>query len=244
MLIHAATLVLGPVLIAQARRLRATALELPEAEGPRAGVEGEGGAALRLLVVGDSSAAGVGARTQDEALARPLARHVAHSLRRSVSWQLIARSGLTSAQALELLRETPPASADFAVAMLGVNDVTHRVSIARALRQRGELAQWLRRHAGVRQVVFCALPPMQKFPALPQPLAWYAGAQVARVNRAQARWALRQAGVIHAAMADLARADLFAEDGFHPGPVLYGLIARRLAHRVAELAADGPPASN
>ena len=235
MLIQAATVVLGPVLFAQARRLRATALELPEAAGPRRGREGAGVDALRLLVVGDSSAAGVGAQTQDEALARPLARLTAAGLGRAVQWQLIARSGVTSAQALELLRESPPEPADLAVVMLGVNDVTHRVPLQRALRHRGELARWLQDRIGVRHVMFCALPPMQFFPALPQPLAWYAGRHVARVNREQALWAKAQNGVTHATMDGVMEFGAFAEDGFHPGPRLYAAIARRLAEHVIAL---------
>ena len=73
-------LLLGPLLLAQARRLRKTALRLPEAAGPRSGVEFPALRAalvaepLRLLVVGDSSAAGVGVDHQEQALAQPLAR--------------------------------------------------------------------------------------------------------------------------------------------------------------------------
>ena len=47
--------------------MSARALRLPEAEGPRAGSAGEG-PALRLLILGDSSAAGVGTTHQEEAL--------------------------------------------------------------------------------------------------------------------------------------------------------------------------------
>ena len=70
MLDVATRIALGPILIAQARRLRLTALELPEPRGPRRGTVGQGGTVLRVLVAGDSSAAGVGARTQRDALAR------------------------------------------------------------------------------------------------------------------------------------------------------------------------------
>jgi hypothetical protein len=72
MLDIATRIAFGPLLIAQANRLRRTALELPEPHGPRSGKVGRGDPVLRLLVAGDSSAAGVGARTQREALALPL----------------------------------------------------------------------------------------------------------------------------------------------------------------------------
>ena len=69
---------LGPVLLWQGARVRATALRLPEAAGERL----QSGGALRLLIVGDSSAAGVGAAHQDEALAGCLARTLAARLAR------------------------------------------------------------------------------------------------------------------------------------------------------------------
>ena len=86
MLAIATRIALGPLLIAQANRLRRTALDLPEPHGPRSGKVGRGDPVLRLLVAGDSSAAGVGARTQREALALPLAERLARRLGGAVRW--------------------------------------------------------------------------------------------------------------------------------------------------------------
>jgi hypothetical protein len=84
------TAALAPVLLVQGRRVRRTALELPEAAGPREGLSGTG-AAFSLLVLGDSAAAGVGIATQDEALTGCLVRTL--STERTVQWRLVARSG-------------------------------------------------------------------------------------------------------------------------------------------------------
>ena len=62
-------LVLSPVLVAQAMATRRRAPALPEAVGPREGQLGSGAGALRVLIAGDSSAAGVGVATQDDAFA-------------------------------------------------------------------------------------------------------------------------------------------------------------------------------
>ena len=236
MLDVATRLALGPILAVQASRLRRTAPELPEPHGPRRGTVGRGGQRLRLLVAGDSSAAGVGARTQREALARPLAERLAQRLLGSVRWQLIARSGLTSEGVLQLLVRARPAKADVAVIVVGVNDITKDVPLAFALRQRQHIADWLRVHAGVRYVVFPALPEMEKFPAVPKPLAWYAGQAARRNNRAQRRWAEGLDGVTHLAMDGVTHSDLFCQDGFHPAPALYALVAERLAGHIAALA--------
>ena len=249
-MIHvAARLALAPVLYRQAERIRRTVVQLPEPDGPRRGAEGTGTTRLRLLVAGDSSAAGVGARSQDEALARPLARAVAARLGARVRWELVARSGLTSAGTLELLRQAPSDAADIAVVVVGVNDITHEVPMPLALRQRLAIVHWLQVHRGVRHVVFPALPDMDKFPAVPQPLAWYAGLHARRNNRAQARWAMQHAGVSHVPMDGVTDARLFSDDGFHPAPPLYGRVVQRLGEHIAALpvlrrpsAADRPRA--
>ncbi|RMD81354.1 MAG: SGNH/GDSL hydrolase family protein, partial [Candidatus Dadabacteria bacterium] len=61
-----ATITLGPLLLWQGWRVRLNVPRLPEAPGPRQGRAGKG-PLLRLLIVGDSAAAGVGAAHQDEA---------------------------------------------------------------------------------------------------------------------------------------------------------------------------------
>ena len=224
---------LFPLLHAQAQGVRAGVEPLPEPPGPRAGREGKGGSEFRLLVVGDSSAAGVGAPHQDLALARPLARHLARRTGRPVRWTLLAEAGLTSAAALAYLKARDVPEADLAVVILGVNDITNQVPLPQALKLRGEIAVWLEAHADVDDVLFPALPEMELFPSLPQPLAWWAGQMSRRNNRAQARWAanwpLSEPRVSHVPMDGLMHGDLMASDGFHPGPGLYARVSEHLA---------------
>lgn len=232
----ATKLALGPLLYAQARKLKQVALELPEPHGEREGVVGQGELKLRLLVAGDSSAAGVGARTQDEALALPLAHKLAERLVGRVRWQLVAETGLTSDGVLQKLMLGHVHAADIAVLVCGVNDITKEQPLPFALRKRQHIVDWLRVHAGVRHVLFPALPEMELFPAVPQPLAFYAGQAARRNNRAQARWAAPQSAVTHVPMDGVAHRSLFCQDGFHPAPPLYARVAERLAAAVVEIA--------
>lgn len=228
----AAKVLLGPLIYAQARRVRNAVPELPEPPGPRAGVAGAGEIALRLLVTGDSSAAGVGAPTQEEALAAPLARALAARLHGAVRWQLIAERGLTSEGVLRKLMHGHVQVADVAVVVVGVNDITHEIPMRRALRARAEIAAWLRTHAGVARVVFPAAPDLDLFPALPPLLAWLGGRLSRRNNEAQARWARTQPGVSHAAMDGVTQRALFASDGFHPAPAMYARVRERLVAHI------------
>lgn len=233
MLHVAAKLALAPVLYLQANRLKRTAVELAEPHGERAGEVGAGELRLRLLVAGDSSAAGVGARTQDDALALPLARRLAQHLDGRVHWQLVAESGLTSEGVLHKLMHGHVQPADAAVIICGVNDITKEQAFSFALRKRRQIAEWLRAHAGARRVLFPALPEMELFPAVPQPLAWWAGQAARRNNRLQARWARDFDFIRHVPMDGLTHPSLFCEDGFHPGPGLYARVAAHLAEVIA-----------
>ena len=105
-----AKLALSPLLVAQGLWTRRRVPVLAEAAGPRDGEVGVG-PPLQLLIVGDSSAAGVGVTHQDQALAGHLTRTLAAAARVRVHWRLVARSGVTSARALDLLRDAAPCRA-------------------------------------------------------------------------------------------------------------------------------------
>jgi len=225
-------LVLSPLLVAQAIGTRRRAPLLPEAAGPRAGVVGDG-TPLKLLIVGDSSGAGVGVPSQDIALAGYLSRTLADVGGVCVHWQLVARTGVNSAQALALVRQERPKPADVAVVVLGVNDVIDQVPSHRAVQHRAALADWLRAQAAVRHVVFAPLPPVDQFPLLPQPLRWIMGRDARRHDAAMARWAATRPDVSHVPIAIRLDASCMASDGFHPGEPVYRTCGEALARHIA-----------
>lgn len=221
---------LAPVLAAQAVATRRRAPLLPEAAGPRQAPAGDG--ALRLLIAGDSSAAGVGVERQERALAGHLVRTLRAESGREVAWQLVARSGLNTAGVLALLRESDALPAEVAVVVSGVNDLIDRVPPARAVQQRAALADWLLHERGVRHVVFAPLPPVHRFPLLPRPLRDVAGAEARRHDRALARWAATRADVSHVAIPLELGVEAMASDGFHPGEPVYLACGQALARHL------------
>jgi lysophospholipase L1-like esterase len=243
-----AKLVLSPLLIVQAMRTRQRMPNLPEAAGPRHGEVGRG-PRLRLLVLGDSSAAGVGVADQSQALAAPLARMLAAEAGRRVQWGLLARSGITTAQTLALLTEAADTvrqawgqasghlaahlTADVAVVVTGVNDVVEQVPSHRAVQAREALANHLRNAHGVRHVAFTPLPPVHQFPGLPQPLRWVAGSDARRHDRAMAQWAARRSDVSHVPFDLRLNRGVMAADGYHPGEPVYRQCAAAMARHLA-----------
>ena len=72
-----ATVLLGPLLLLQGRHVRRVTPTLPEPPGDRRGITGTG-PELRLLILGDSAPADVGASHQSEALLGQLVSALAH----------------------------------------------------------------------------------------------------------------------------------------------------------------------
>ena len=231
----AAKLLLSPVLVAQALATRSRLPRLPEPSGERSGVAGRG-PVLRLLVLGDSSAVGVGVADQAQALVGHLVPALARYARVEVHWQLVARSGVTSSGCLALLDEPVLAGlqADVAVVSLGVNDVVEQVPSRRAVDARAAIANRLRNAHGVAHVVFTPLPPVHRFPGLPQPLRWIAGRDARRHDDAVARWAATRSDISHVPIDLPLSVGVMAADGFHPAEPVYRVCGVALAEYIAQ----------
>lgn len=238
---RALALPLAPVLIWQGRRVRRDTLKLPEADGPRTGLDDadksdasdESGKPLRLLILGDSSAAGVGASHQREALSGQLRACLASTLAVPLHWRVVARTGIATGEALALFDEAmpdEPEAFDIALVALGVNDVTALRGVSRWLADVDRVCARLRERHSVKQIIWSGLPPMHRFPALPQPLRMVMGLHARALDRALAAHFLRDgeaSGRRHIAM-PLMPEGAVASDGFHPDPLAYARWAQTL----------------
>lgn len=212
---------LAPVLVAQGRRVRRTTPRLPEAPGPRTGQVAGRGEPLRLLVLGESTAAGVGAADHQEGLAGQVAASLSAASGRPVHWRVLGRNGATAAVTREaLLAPATELSADVAVIALGVNDTLRLHAPARWTADLRRLIADVRARCGPIPVVLAAVPPMGRFPGLPQPLRGVLGLRAAVLDRAAARLAWQLDAVHHVPVPlppeEVAR--FFCADRFHPSP--------------------------
>ena len=227
-------LVLAPLLVAQAVRTRRRAPVLPEAAGPREGRAGhDQGSVIRVLVVGDTSAAGVGVVHQNQSVVGHLVRTLAAERGGPIEWRLRARSGLTTREVHAMLVPDPPPPADVAVVVTGVNDVIDQVPARRAVGHRAALADWLLEQRIARHVVFAPLPPMHQFPLLPEPLRRVIGDDARRHDRELVRWSATRADVSHACIVIELTPQSMASDGFHPGEPVYRACGEALGRHVA-----------
>lgn len=228
-------LALAPVLVPQALWVMVRAARLPEADGPRSGVQGAG-PVLRVLIVGDSSGAGVGVAHQDEGLAGQLVRQLAPHHR--VSWRLEAQSGATVGSTLERLRDTPAAPFDVAVIALGVNDSKNGHARGRWRQGYADLVALLTARFGVRLICVSGVPPLGVFPLLPWPLRAILGRRAALFDADLRAMVAGQDALRYVDMVFPMDRDLMAEDGFHPGPAVYAEWARRVADEILERTED------
>ena len=234
MILNLLILALSPLLLIQGLFVRRTTIRLPEAAGARYGESGHGDA-LKVLILGDSAAAGVGTASQQDALSGHMASRL--SLKFRLTWQLWAETGRTSRQCLALLEQQPSEPFDAVLISLGVNDVTSILSKRQWLKLQTQLANQLMEKFKARQVIFTSLPPMHHFPALPQPLRWVLGLRAKQFNRGLKAMVEKRPGC-HLLVFDLPmQADHIAIDGFHPSATTYGLWAKQAAELIENHAA-------
>lgn len=224
----------GPLLKWQGKRLRASMTQLEEAAGARLGSFGEpaAGPPLRLLVVGDSSAAGVGVERQEHALAAQTAGSLAAYTGQRVEWQMAARIGRTAASLRTMLADTKLAPADVLVCCLGANEVLRQTRPREFISSYRALLAELVPRIGARIVVVNGLPPMHIQPSVPQPLRWYLGQCAFRLDRALRAWTGSE-GLEYVSLGWAATASRLGADKFHPGRGQYAEWGRIVAARVA-----------
>lgn len=190
---------------------------------------GRPGPAVKIVLLGDSSAAGYGVERVEETPGALLASGVAERADRRVYMRTFARVGARSADLAGQLDRALPIEPDVAVILIGVNDVTHRVRPAMSV---GHLAEAVRRlkDAGV-AVLVGTCPDLGTIKPIPPPLKQVARTWSRRVAAAQTIAVLEGGGRTVSLGSVLgpeflaAPALLFGPDQFHPSAAGYRSLA-------------------
>ena len=174
------------VLRAEAQLARRTIGDATDARPPDAtGWYGRGrpGPAIKIVLLGDSSAAGYGVDRVEQTPGALLASGAAERADRRVYLRAFAKVGARSSDLEGQLDQALPIKPDVAVILIGVNDVTHRVRPAASV---GALAEAVRRlkDADV-AVVVGTCPDLGTVKPIPPPLKQVARTWSRRVAAAQ-----------------------------------------------------------
>ncbi|MCH7393565.1 SGNH/GDSL hydrolase family protein [Acinetobacter dispersus] len=228
------TFALLPVLLVQGMKVRNNTPRLLEASGDRNGISGQG-QPLSLLILGDSAAAGVGVETQQQALSGAIISELQHEY--LLQWKLHAKTGDATQQVFQAVQQLDPQCYDVVITSIGVNDVTKLTSAKSWLKQQKQLFSYIQSQFQPKLIIVSGVPPMQHFPALPNPLAWLFGKYAAQMNQALQQWLAPQSQFrfIQYDIEAFQAMDLpMASDGFHPSKEIYAIWGQQVAALVRQ----------
>lgn len=204
----------------------------PSAEGLYGGTYAAAGEPLRLTMLGDSTAAGLGVRRAGHTPGALVASGLAAVAERPVELRNVAVPGAQSDdldRQVGLVLEDPQRVPDVCVIMVGANDVTHRMPPARSVRHLSTAVRRLRT-AGA-EVVVGTCPDLGTIEPVQQPLRWLARRASRQLAAAQTIGTVEQGGRT-VSLGDLLGPEfaanpreLFGPDNYHPSAEGYATAA-------------------
>ncbi|MEY4397209.1 MAG: hypothetical protein RLZZ40_965 [Actinomycetota bacterium] len=211
-----------------------TVSRLPDAPTPWEGVI-DGSNPLRVLMVGDSTAAGCGANERDEMLAARIAHYASVATGRGATWRAIGQNGHRTDQFIaDYLDAALAHPADIIYVSLGANDamtVRNRRVVARNIIR---IASALRAANPNAVIAVSSLPAFFRFTRLPEPLR----STLYRISQGIERTTrMRLDGEDRITMNRPPTPypdGFFARDGFHPGPLGYDLWGKLVVDEFVE----------
>lgn len=183
------------------------------------------GAPYRVLIIGDSSVASIGASDLEEGLAVQMATRLSERLNRPIALRISGNSSATSAHLRDhVVKNLPRDAFDLVFLVIGMNDAKNFHSAKRFIDGFGGLVYALKSRFPSAMIAHWPISPMSIFPILPQPLkvclrlrsdvldAYADCLSVGRgVERFERRMTFPKSG--------------FANDGFHVNALGYALWA-------------------
>lgn len=165
------TIPIAPLLYYQGKQIKKTIPDLPEATGMQGEVFLPNTNKFQLILLGESTMAGVGVTTNEEGFAGNLAKELANQLHQTVNWSVYAKSGYNAKKVeTELLPKIQETWADLIVIGLGANDTfelntpftwrKHIISLIKSIRSRFPHTP----------IAFTNMPPVKEFAAFPKTL--------------------------------------------------------------------------
>lgn len=207
---------------------------------------GRPGPAIKVVLLGDSSAAGYGVDRVEETPGAHLASGLASHADRRVHLREFAVVGAQSRDLAGQLDRALPTDPDLAVILIGVNDITHSVMPATSVRNLADAVLRLR-EADV-AVLVGTCPDLGTIRPIPPPLKQVGRAWSRRLAAAQSIAVVEQGGrtvslgAILGPEFDAAPAVLFGPDRFHPSAEGYRALADVLLPSALAALGHGPDA--
>lgn len=228
------TIPLLPLLYIQGKLIQRRLKKLPEAEG-NAGTSGDQFKRnLSILILGESTMAGVGIKQHQNGFPGTLAQELSEKLNVNVYWKVYAKRGFTANQLTkEILPEIVEDYFDLIIIGLGGNDAFALRSPKKWKMHINNLLVDLRRKFGNAPIAFLNMPPIKDFPAFSFSLKITLGNLIELLGKtlndlvsSKSKVYFNQEVIqIKKWKKEFTQADLFS-DGVHPSEISYQLWAK------------------
>lgn len=231
-----------PLLKYQGKKVRATVPDLlPPTD--MEGIVNQGNSIFNLLVLGESTMAGIGVKSHVEGFTGSFAKELAITNQQTVKWKVAAKSGFTASQVeKEILPIVTDRKWDLIVIGLGANNAFVMDSPTKWQREIKNLIGQIRKKWSKTPILFLQMPPIADFPALTPLLRFFLGREVKILGETLAKMVQNFSDVYYIdeiitlkgwlkkyPSYDGLSIDDFFSDGVHPSKLTYQLWAKEAA---------------
>jgi lysophospholipase L1-like esterase len=224
-----------PFLYLQGQRVRKKIGVLPGASGDTRGKVGDGAESVKLLVIGESTVAGLGAKTHETALSGQFSFFLSQALGRSVEWLAIGKNGVTARRTIDELVPLIPAGEKFDFVLLGVggNDVLKVSSPKKWRKDMLELISIMRSRYPECGIFMTNAPAVHLSPVLPHPIKGLLGG-LSKMHELNTKEFTRDLEKVYYFHRPTEVPHDFWADGIHPSEAGYRLWSERMVRFFTE----------
>ncbi len=216
-------------------RRRAMRMQPPPCSGVYSENTNSKGKELSILVIGDSSAVGVGVDDIADSMGGQLLRILSKRSGRPIRLRISGNNSATSSDLRDYVVPNLPAETfDYISLNIGTNDAKNFHRGSRFCREFGTLLYALRAKFTGATVIWVGVIDLADVPLLPTPLNHILGIRAEVVNR-NGRELCRDRGVLAPISNWQVIPENFAQDGFHAGVLGYHRWADELADYILDL---------
>ena len=209
-----------PYLVYQAKKVRKSSPKLPSQSSLLTLGQGE----KHVLLLGESTVAGVGA----SATAHTLAGNFARMLGDSYQIETIGKKGLRVKDAFslyQLQKKSRTTTSEGVILFLGANDCFLLTSPQEFKQELRSLIQQIQVETDANWIYLAAIPPVHLFPAFSEQMRAFLSKQRAYLQREMEDIAANDPKVIYHAIPMDLQPEFFSADGVHPSDLGYQKIA-------------------
>lgn len=230
-----------PVLYFQGKKIRKNIPNLPEAKNPKGYIKTTSENTLKMLVIGESTIAGVGVDIHENGFTGALAKEISNKTENSILWRVYAKSGYTAKMVRKkLIPIIEDSTADLIVIGLGGNDAFKLNSPDVWIFQINLLIKTLKRKFPKTPIFFTNMPPIKEFPAFTNAIKFVIGNLVEILGKRLNKSVIKKENVYynkevidlkswqdkHQLKGDV---NVFFSDGVHPSKLTYQTWGKEMA---------------